>query len=95
MEGAEIGVLRSAEQLLHSRRVRRLVMEYAPERWPKFGVEIADGVRVVRTLFGNNSGYLCRCVHKPGHEGPIPQFDWPSQSDCARRGCLNRFETRF
>ena len=32
VEGAEIGVLRSAEQLLCSGRVRRLVMEYKPER---------------------------------------------------------------
>lgn len=67
-EGAEIGVLKSATQLFKAKRIRRLVVEWLPDMWPKYGVSLDEGVRMAATLLGDYD-----CVNSCGHPADFSQ----------------------
>ena len=60
-EGAEIGVLRSAEKLFARRWIQRVSFEFEPSRWNKFGVSIEEGIKVLHRVFNSND-WTCSCV---------------------------------
>ena len=49
-EGAEIKILRGMQRLLATRKVANLVVEILPPNWVHYGVSLAEGAHVLRTL---------------------------------------------
>ena len=66
VEGAEILVMRSAAHVLREGRVRRIIIEIEPQRWHKWGITPADGLRELKEYFhgwhcitaGNGKPYI-------------------------------------
>jgi FkbM family methyltransferase len=74
-EGAEIGVLKSALNLFTGRRIKRVIMEWTPEKWGEFGVSQEDGVKLAKFIF-DSPDWDCICI-QPRTSAP---FDWSDRS---------------
>ena len=62
-EGAEPVVLRSAMKLFAEGRIERIIMEWEPTRWHKFGVTSAQATALAHDIFkGWNCSRLCSPV---------------------------------
>lgn len=59
VEGAELDVLDSAAALFAARRVDRVMLEFVPVRWERFGVQQEAGLKRARRIF---SGWSCARV---------------------------------
>ena len=51
VEGAEVTVLRSATKLFAQRRIRRVMLEFIPFRWPSQNVNTNVGHAELKELF--------------------------------------------
>ena len=64
VEGAEMGVLRSAEGLLAAGRIERVLIELQAERWHAFNTTAASGMELGRSLLGSWTCVIS-CTGKP------------------------------
>ena len=85
VEGAEIAVLRSAKKLFRSQRIKRVMLEWVPERWHRFGVDIDEGIRFARNLFRH---WKCLNACHP-ERGPIVWSQWRRRGSCADIWCVH------
>ena len=74
VEGAEVPVLLSARRLFEQRRIRRVVLEFIPFRWPGHGYSLYTGLAAIQPLF--REGWTCHIVCPQEEQHHRVNFDW-------------------